>query len=549
MLYKLYELSCLRFPAEYHGLSKNSPIVFGIYNATLKLTDVGVDTLTGLLDSCPYFKEEFWYKDEYGEMKFPKNIKIMIGSQAFHVLGQNLYCLAIDEMNFHATTKKQSASKTMQEKGKIHDLVTNTSRRMESRFKMHGRSAGMIIHISSTRTATSYLEIRKREVKDRKGVHIVDGPQWEFHSQEKYSGHKFRFSIGNKFTKPRCLDKVIDHGYGKYEVIPGDKAPPGTRVINPPVEDYRAFMDDPAGSTRDIAGIATETLDPFFPVAKPVLEAVNPTILHPFKDGCGSRWDHPLILDLGGTEQIKDYLDYDSLVTVRSSREVPRRNPHSPRFIHCDLGRNEDALGLGCVHPTRAVSKKIQGDQGEVIDVLELYLEADFAIQVKQGDTEIDWEKVRQFILWMKNVGFNIQMVGYDSPASAGEIQYMKKINIPSRYLSVDRKPSRAGKTPPQMPYFVLKTMLNEGRIQWAPNDVLQDELLSLEKNADLDIIDHPPGGSKDVADGLCGATFLCVTDDRVGTMLTPVSAESLTHHEKVLEQVRTMVRQQQEHV
>lgn len=542
ILYKLYELSCLRSPAEYHGLAKNSPIVIGIYNATLKLTDVGIDTLQGLLDSCPYFKENFWFKEQYGEFVFPKNIKIMVGSQAFHVLGHNLFALLIDEMNFHAETKKQSKAKTLQEKGKIHDLVTQTSRRMESRFKMHGRGAGLILHISSTKTATSYLELRKKEVAGSPGVRIVEGPQWDFHPTEKYCGKKFRFQIGNKFVKPECLDKVVDHGYGNYEVVKGKAAAKGVRVIDVPVEDYRAFDEDPIGATRDIAGVPTESIDPFFPNAKPVTEAVTPQIIHPFVNGLGATWDNPILIDIDLEDQIQDFVDRDVLLTVRNSREVPRNNPHSPRYVHCDLARNGDALGLAMSHPTRAVTRMIRNDHGEFERRIELSIALDFAVQIMPSTSEIDWSKIREFIIWLIDRGFNIQNVSYDSPASGGELQYFKKLQIPNQYLSVDRRPTRLGKNPPQLPYYVFKTLLNEGRVSWAENEVLQDELLALEKNEETEQIDHPPGGSKDVADAACGSVYLCMTDDKVGTLVTPVDVDHLTHEDRTLDRVRQLM-------
>lgn len=548
MLYKLYELSCLREPAAYHGLAKGSAIVFGIYNSTLKLTDVGVDTIVGLLNASPYFRENFWYKEQYGDYQFPKNIKIMIGSQAFHVLGRNLYCLAIDEMNFHDQTKKQAKSKTMAEKGKIHELVTQTSRRMESRFKLHGRGSGLILHISSTRTSTSYLELRKKEVKDKPGVHIVEGPQWEFHKPEEYCGKRFRFAVGNKFVQAHSLDKVVDNGYRNYDVIPMKEAPKGVRIIEPPVEDYWAFEEDPIGSIRDIAGIPSEAIDPFFPRSKPVIEATNPTIIHPFVNNLGASWASPMIIDLETNDRIEDFVERDALLTVRSSREVPRHQSHSPRFIHCDLARNGDALGLAMVHPTRAVTRMVRNEEGELDRRIELNIAVDFAIQIKPRVSEVDWQKVREFVIWLKDRGFNILNVSYDSPASGGELQYFKKLAIPCQYLSVDRRPTtRAGKKPPLMPYHVLKTLLNEGRIQWAPNEVLEDELLALEKIEETEQIDHPPGGSKDVADGVCGAVFLCMQDDKVGTMLTPVDSDALTHQDRVLTQVNQMLARKRE--
>ena len=722
MLYRLYELSCLKHPAQYLGLAKNQSVVFGIYNATLKLTDVGVETIKGLMEGCPYFKEHFWYKELYKDFIFPKGIKIMIGSRAFHVLGSNLYsiCLSgdttiltkdgvkkikscvgdrvtigtvdakghflwsslpalvsvtgydtctdvymddetsvaltedhevytqrgvlkvkelrigdkvyasgnrhqgrvqdlwvrcsescllsrekkgqelfsgrdfvpyldiralqgkvsqsyktvvdirrrgykepvydvinvepnhvfimgisesgmgiigkncIDEVNFHGETKKQAAAKTMKEKGLVHDLVTQTSRRVESRFQHTGRVGGIIIHVSSTKSTNSYLELRKKEVRGKPGVHIVEGPQWDFHLQDRYCGKRFRFMVGNLFVSPKVLDKVEDHGFGNYEVTRGEEALPGIQVLEVPVEDYRAFMEDPIGASRDIAGIPQDAINPFFPRPQPVLDAEIPEKAVPaiFPDNMGTTYENPVVLDLESAVRVEDFIIRNNLLTTRSSRPVPKHSPYAPRYIHCDLGRNEDALGLAMVYPTKAVRKMIKNSVGEYTQSLEIYMKADFVIQVKQGITEIDWEKVRLFILWLREHGFNIQQVTYDSPASQGEIQYMKKLDIDSAYLSVDRKPDA---------YHVLKTIINENRVSWPQNEILRNELLGLEVKDD-GRIDHQPGAGKDCADALCGAVFSLIKDENIGTMLTPVDGDCLTHAEVTLNKVKDML-------
>lgn len=532
MLYKLYQISCLRHPAEYYGLSKNSPIVFGIYNSTLKLTDVGVDTMLGMLSGCPYFKEEFPYREHYSEFLFPKNIKIMVGSQSFHVLGHNLMCLMIDEMNFHAQTKKQARSKKIEDKGKIHDLVQQTSRRVESRFA----GAGLIIHISSTKTSHSYLELRKREVEGKRGIRVIEGPQWEFQPSKgrRDSGKTFRFCVGNKFTAPYCIDTVVNKGFGNFEVIPGAAPRRGLRVIDVPVEDYRAFDEDPIGSLRDKAGIATEALNPFFPRGEPIRQASVPhdVLPHPFVSGMGSRWDAPLFLDLDREERLEDFVLRDELLTIRSSQDVPKHHPHSPRYIHIDLARNGDALGMAMSHPTKAVSRKIRMDDGTYDDRVEVTMALDFALQIRGETNEVDWEKVRGFILWLKEKNFLIRKVTYDSPASGGEIQYLKKSRINAEYLTLDRKTDQ---------YYTFKTALNEHRVSWPANEVLEDELAALELTVD-DKVDHPAGGSKDVADAVCGAVWNCLQDDRVATMITPVGDESITHQDRVLRKVHEMM-------
>lgn len=532
VLYKLYQLSCLKDPASHCGLAKGTPIVFGIYNATLKLTDVGMGSLNALLNNCPYFKENFWYKELYSELLFPKNIKVMTGSHSFHSLGSNLMVLAIDELNFHMQTKKEAKSKVIEEKGKIHELVQQTSRRVESRFATYG----LIIHISSTKTSNSYLELRKKEVRGNKHVYIIEGPQWEFQPPRgrRESGKTFRFVVGNKLIKPYCLDTVIDLGHRKFEIVSGGDTPRNIRVINVPVEDYRAFYEGPIGALRDIAGIPSESVNPFFPRGQPVAQAGRPwdEIPHPFIEGMGAKWSTPMKIDLQTKNLIQDYVIRDVFLTVRSSKEIPRRMPHSPRYIHVDIGRNGDALGISMCHPTKAIVKQVKSETGDMIRNMELEIEHDFNLQIKPDGDEVDWEKIREFIIWLREKGFLIRKVTYDSPASAGEIQYLKKSGIDAVYLSLDKKPDM---------YYVFKTMLNEGRVSWARNEVLEDELLALEIMED-DKIDHPSSGSKDLSDAACGSVWNCTQDPEIGTLITPMNVNEVTYQDKILNHVKSLV-------
>lgn len=63
-------------------------------------------------------------------------------------------------------------------------------------------------------------------------------------------------------------------------------------------------------------------------------------------------------------------------------------------------------------------------------------------------------------------------------------------------------------KRPICIPYYYLRTAINEKRLcLYDKCDLLTDELLNLERKADGHI-DHPTNGSKDQADAVCGACF-----------------------------------------
>ncbi|MEE8273416.1 MAG: hypothetical protein V3R88_01910, partial [Alphaproteobacteria bacterium] len=73
------------------------------------------------------------------------------------------------------------------------------------------------------------------------------------------------------------------------------------------------------------------------------------------------------------------------------------------------------------------------------------------------------------------------------------------KAGIRAEELSVDRTPE---------PYEYLRRCLYQNRVAMVESETLKVELAQLEFNTEKNKIDHPPRGSKDLADAVCGAIY-----------------------------------------
>ena len=61
------------------------------------------------------------------------------------------------------------------------------------------------------------------------------------------------------------------------------------------------------------------------------------------------------------------------------------------------------------------------------------------------------------------------------------------------------------------VPYNMLKNAILEKRFHGIYVDLLNRELVELERDYIKKKVDHPDGGSKDVADAICGAYYKCI--------------------------------------
>uniref|UniRef100_A0A7C3WVS0 Uncharacterized protein n=1 Tax=Dictyoglomus turgidum TaxID=513050 RepID=A0A7C3WVS0_9BACT len=163
-----------------------------------------------------------------------------------------------------------------------------------------------------------------------------------------------------------------------------------------------------------------------------------------------------------------------------------------PRYIHIDLGYKKDACGL-------AMGRFDGYDEVDGEKRPKVYI--DLMLQIKPSETskgEVVFEDVRRIVYSLKERGFNIALVTFDGFQSVDSIQILKAHSINAEVLSVDRDTK---------PYETLKELLHTNRIDFYRYEPFIKEYKRLELVKGKKV-DHPLGGSKDVADAVAAVCY-----------------------------------------
>ncbi len=222
-----------------------------------------------------------------------------------------------------------------------------------------------------------------------------------------------------------------------------------------PVEYEQDFKRNPQRALRDLAARPTDALEAFVSAPEAIEDACDPQMRCPL-DEMG-RW--------AGWFKASDNL---------------------PRYVHIDLGVKYDACGIAMAHCRPSSDDP---DEPEVV------VELAWRLQAPEG-SEINLSRVRQLILDLRRRGFNIAQVSYDGFQSVDSRQILQRQGFRTKLVSVDRDLSA---------YETLKELINCGRLRMYRYEPLLKELRSLELVRGRKV-DHPPRGSKDIADAVAGA-------------------------------------------
>lgn len=476
--YHLHLLHCLRNPQEIYKLPSSTTIVFMIQAAKPHVTKKIIYLpLRNYIQTMPWFRRNARFEQKVeSELYFSEsNIRVVPGgSDSDSVLGEAILFAALDEVNFMNVVQKSKKAEAGTGRPGVYDQARNVydtvTRRREGRFMYPGPQIGCIIASSSTRYVGDFTDKRKEEIdeNDEFWCHVYNVAQYEARPADRYCGDMMRIVVENAAAADIRILK------------PEERAHKTANVIEVPIEYEAYFLRDSAGALRDIVGMSVNALSPFIRRRNKVDDAV----VRGIEKGLES------IL-------VKDNVNVglEGLPRVRKGSYC--QNPGKPRYVHIDLAVNGDRCGISMVRFDGFTD--VTRENGEIETLPMCTVELAVGIQGDHGQ-EVDIFEVRSWVKALKvKYGYPIRGVTYDGWNSLESRQQWKKERMKTGEQSVDRT---------VVPYAHFRDAIYDDRLDLINNPDLLDEVYSLEFDDTKNKVDHPPNGSKDIADAVCGAYY-----------------------------------------
>lgn len=380
-------------------------------------------------------------------------------------------CVIFDECNFSQAGIRDIAKSKKLMKEKYDTLVA----RVTGTFVKHGEVFGRLYIISSKNSDSDFMEdyVQAQQRAGNTHMYIFDKPQWEVWPSSKYSSdEKFRIAVGNRYLKSHVLTPDEDTPEGQSKLIEQ-----GYQIVNVPMDNKTRFMSDFDIALRDIAGISVAGSIGFITQAA-LTPVVSRTRHNPF---------YTDTIEIGAN-------DNQSIEQFFHIEEVPKNLRGCFIAIHLDLAEVSDRQGISavCVDGIRIVK------DGDNKDVAMPFFRQLFVVGVEAPKGErMSFQKVVNFLLWLRRNGFNIQIVSTDQYQSSYMRETLSQLGFNTAKISVDRS---------EDPYIGLKNVIFDQRIELVKNQLQEDELVNLQYSNGK--FDHTTNLSKDLSDSLCGAVY-----------------------------------------
>jgi hypothetical protein len=462
LAYQLYILSCFKSPHATFGMDSTSEILFVFQSLSGGLAkSVDYARFKEIVEQSSYFTSVYPYrKDILSELQFPNRMIVKPISSDGGAIGQNVLGGLIDEVNFMQVVEKSKKSVDRGTYNQALNIYNGLARRRKSRFLSQGAMPGMLCLVSSKRYPGEFTDMKIAEAKKDPSIYIYDKRVWDIKPKNTFTGGWFRVFGGDLARKPKILSLT--------DFVPPQDMP----LVHEVPEEYRRdFENDIIGALRDIAGVST--------IAR-----------------------HPFVLDVDRANQCfglsRNIFSLEETDFVTSQLKIfPNRieDIKLPRWIHVDLGVTNDSCGIaiGYCPGFKALNREGHTEKMPLIKY-------DGLLRITPPQNgEILFYKVREIIYLLKKRGMPIKWVSFDTFQSVDSVQMLKQRGFVSGNLSMDKTPA---------PYEFTKSALYEGRVIAPEHVKCREELYSLERDLRTGKIDHPPGGSKDVADAFAGVVY-----------------------------------------
>ena len=440
--YIVYKLLCLKDPARYFGKPPGDAIdLINVAINAQQAKNVFFKGFKTKIERSPWFAGK--YNAKVDSIEFDKTITVYSGhSERESHEGLNLLLAVLDEISGFA-----SEVGTGNEQGKTADNIYKAFRgTVDSRFP----DLGKVVLLSFPRYQGDFISQKYDSViADKDIVH---------------KSHKFIINPLLDETPDNTLqieweeDHIVSY---KFPGVWALKRP--TWEVNPTrsIDDFKiAFYTDLGDAMMRFLCMPTYSSDAFFK-QKDKLEKCM-TIRNPVDEF--RRFDQGFVPD-----------------------------PNKTYYIHADLAQRHDKCAVAIAHVDKWVNLQVIKDYEQVAPIVVVDAVAWWEPK-KEG--AVNLSEVKNWIINLRRLGFNIGKVTFDRWQSYDIQQELKAVNIDTDTVSVAKKH-----------YEDLAMLIYEDRIVMPSIPLLLEELseLKIMKN---NRVDHPRKSSKDLADAVCGAAF-----------------------------------------
>ena len=446
--YIVYLLLCLKDPARYYGKPPGDAIdIINVAVNAVQAQQVFFKGFKNRITRCPWFIGK--YNEKVGSIEFIKSITVHSGhSQRESWEGYNLLFAVLDEISGF-DLESTSGNEQAKTASAIYKMFRGS---VDSRFPQYGK----VILLSFPRFKNDYIQQRYNEVVADKEIIVRT--------------HTFKVDEdlpdgidGNEFTIEWEEDHIISYAEPKVFAL---KRP--TWEINPTIKikDLAInFYRDQTDALSRYACMPPEAIDALFTSREKVEKAFS-NLNIPFDENHSFKeWFKP--------EDEKVY------------------------YVHVDLAQKHDHCAVSLAHVDKWVTMKMAGAYTDaqphiIVDAIRYW--------TPTKERAVDFTEVKNYIISLKQRGFNIKRVTFDRWNSFDMMEQLKSYGMNCEILSVAKKH-----------YDDMLLCVMEERLSGPRLPLLIDELLEL-RIVKRDKVDHPRKGSKDLADATCGAIYNAIS-------------------------------------
>lgn len=402
----------------------------------------------------------------------PNHNFVIVGSDSL-IISHN--CL-VDEMNFAKSGIKDIAVAKQHMKS-MYDTI---NARISGTFRIGGEVYGKLFAASSKNQDNDFLSdhIDKQQRANNEHLYLVDEPQWKILPKRMFSDEVFHFTVGDRYKRGFVIPEENDDEEHRSEY---EKQ--GFKIIEAPAELRKNFLADYDIALRDIAGISVAGAMGFI-----TQEAITPCV--------SQERSNPFYQDILTIGKDDDFEIYDFF----HNEEVPQELKYQQINIHLDLAETHNRTGItGCCV---SGNKVIESDEGKKVAMPFIKEVFAVAIEAPRGG-KMSYQKVVNFIVWLRQNHYNIGSITADQFQSKFLIQVLEQQGFDAKNLS------------PGMNEFIgLRNLIVDQRIELVKCPLQEDELIATQRMNNK--IHHPEdagGGHGDVAESLAGSTSSLIAE------------------------------------